>query len=182
MTEYARRLDLEYSDNRIRLEITRLTIVADTVNGPVRMERMGSGENWVGYHVVSHLALHRWFRTKNRPVPGFLILDQPSQAHYPPDQDADGSIEYLQDEDKTAVQDLFRLLSDVAIGLAPEFQVIVMDHAKLDEQWFTSSIVEEWRRTTGLKLVPDEWLPEDEREWSESADVTEQQNVEGLEG
>ena len=84
MTEFARRLSLEYSENRVRLDIRRLTVVADTMNGPVTMERMGSGENWVGYHVVSHLALHRWFRTKRRPVPGFLIFDQPSQAHYPP--------------------------------------------------------------------------------------------------
>jgi len=78
---------------------------------------MGSGENWVGYHVIAHLGLHKWFRQKGRPVPGFLIFDQPSQAHYPPEQDAEGSIDLLDDEDKTAVLDLFQLISEAAAEL-----------------------------------------------------------------
>jgi hypothetical protein len=61
-----------------------LTVVADTLDGPVPLSRMGSGENWVGYHVLAHLTLHKWFRQKNRRVPGFVIFDHPSQAHYPP--------------------------------------------------------------------------------------------------
>ena len=41
------------------------------------MARMGSGENWVGYHLIAHLALHQWFVQRQRPVPSFLFLDQP---------------------------------------------------------------------------------------------------------
>ncbi|WP_291366393.1 DUF3732 domain-containing protein [Acetobacter sp. UBA5411] len=55
---------------------------------------MTSGENWVGYHVLTHLALHKWFRQKSRPVSGFLILDLS-----------------LADEDKTAVKKLFSLIA-----------------------------------------------------------------------
>ena len=84
---------------------------------------MGSGENWVGYHVLAHLALHKWFRQKDRPVPSFIIFDQPSQAHYPPEQDADGSIDALADEDRTAVLQLFKLISDAAAELAPNLQI-----------------------------------------------------------
>jgi Protein of unknown function (DUF3732) len=61
-------------------------------------------------------------------VPAFLILDQPSQAHYPPEQDADdGSLVSLEDEDKTAVQKLFALIAKVTQELAPTFQVILID-------------------------------------------------------
>lgn len=157
MTDYSDSLDLEHKGSQLRLDIKKLTVVADTLDGPVPLQRMGSGENWVGYHVLAHLALHRWFRQKGRPVPAFLILDQPSQAHYPPERDADeGSLDVLDDEDKTAVRQLFALIARAADELAPELQIIVTDHADLNEPWFERAVVERWRR--GKKLVPEGWL------------------------
>lgn len=159
MTDYSVDLDLEHKGSQLRLDIKNLTVVADTLDGPVPLQRMGSGENWVGYHVLAHLALHKWFRLKKRPVPAFLILDQPSQAHYPPERDADeGSIVALPDEDKTAVYQLFALIAQVADELAPHLQIILMDHADLKEPWFEKAIVERWRR--GEKLIPASWLNE----------------------
>jgi hypothetical protein len=156
MTEYSNLLDLEHRGSQLRLDPRNLTVVADTLNGPVPLFRMGSGENWVGYHVLSHLALHKWFRQKNRPVPGFLFLDQPSQAHYPPEKDAEGSIDALGNEDRTAVLELFQLISRAAAELAPDLQVIVMDHADLKVDWFASAVVERWRG--GAKLIPQDWI------------------------
>ena len=66
MTSHAGALDLEHADGRIRLDVKRLSVVAETVAGPIPLNRIGSGENWVGYHVVALLALHRWFRDQNR--------------------------------------------------------------------------------------------------------------------
>ena len=60
-------------------------LMADTPEGPIPMSRMGSGENWVGYHLIGHLALHKWFALQKRPVPRFLFLDQPSQVYFPPE-------------------------------------------------------------------------------------------------
>jgi hypothetical protein len=155
MTEYSRGLDLEHRGSQLRLDIRNLTVVADTLDGPVPLYRMGSGENWVGYHVLAHLGLHKWFRQKNRPVPGFIIFDQPSQAHYPPEKDAEGSLDVLGDEDQTAVLQLFRLISNAAAELSPQLQIIVMDHADLKNDWFEAAVADRWRR--GRKLVPEEW-------------------------
>jgi len=155
MNVYSDALELEHRGSQLRLDIRNLTVVADTLDGPVSLFRMGSAENWVGYHVLAHLALHKWFRQKKRPVPGFLIFDQPSQAHYPPDRDAEGSLDVLGDEDQTAVLQLFRLIADAAAELAPELQIIVMDHADLKLDWFQSAVVERWRG--GQKLVPQSW-------------------------
>jgi Protein of unknown function (DUF3732) len=77
---YASRLQLEHGENSLRLDQKNLTVVADTVYGPLSLPQIGSGENWVGYRVAAHLALHKLFRTLDRPVPAFLMLDQPSQA------------------------------------------------------------------------------------------------------
>ena len=158
MTDYSERLDLEHRGSQLRLDVRALTVVADTVNGPVPLSRMGSGENWVGYHVLAHLALHKWFRQKERPVPGFLFLDQPSQAHYPPEKDANGAIEGLKDEDQTAVLSLFKLIYDAATEMTPGMQIIITDHADLKSDWFSSSVVARWRGHE--KLVPEEWYTE----------------------
>jgi hypothetical protein len=156
MTEYSDKLDLEHVGSQLRLDIRNLTVIADTMDGPVPLYSMGSGENWVGYHVLAHLALHKWFRLKGRPVPGFLILDQPSQAHYPPERDANGALEGLRDEDQQAVLKLFQLIAKAAEELAPELQIIVLDHADLKRDWFDRTVIERWRG--GKKLIPDSWL------------------------
>ncbi len=155
MTEYSKELDLEHSGSSLRLDIKKLTVVADTEDGPIPLNRMGSGENWVGYHVLAHLALHWWFRRRKRPVPAFLILDQPTQAYYPPDR-VDGSLDEIEkDADRLAVQALFRLMHQACGEIERPFQLIVFDHAHLSDDWFESSIVEEWRGENAL--VPRSW-------------------------
>ncbi|TRW96276.1 DUF3732 domain-containing protein [Paracoccus sp. M683] len=155
MTDYSNRLDLEHKGSSLRLDIKKLTVVANTEDGPIPLNRMGSGENWVGYHVLAHLALHWWFRRRSRPVPAFLILDQPTQAYYPADAQ-DGSLEEIEvDEDRTAVLSLFRLMFDACKEIEFPFQLIVLDHAHLREQWFEDAIVEEWRGDSAL--VPYDW-------------------------
>ena len=155
MSDYAGRLALEHGSDSVRLDLKKLTVVADTPQGPISLNRMGSGENWIGYHVLTHLALHDWYRSKNRPVPGFLIFDQPSQAHYPPDQDKDGSLVHLQDADSRAVHDLFKLMYEASKEIGEGFQLIVLDHAHINEDWFENATVEEWRNDSFL--VPVKW-------------------------
>jgi hypothetical protein len=154
MSIFAESLDLEHSGSELRLDVKKLTVVADTLDGPIPLNRMGSGENWVGYHVLTYLALHWWFRKRNRPVPAMLIFDQPSQAHYPADRDQEGSLDPLEDKDRHAVQALFELMHRACQEI-DGLQLIVLDHAHLADDWFEESIVEEWRRNRFL--VPPSW-------------------------
>ncbi len=155
MTDWARKLELEHSKYPLRLEIKKLTIVADTADGPVPMDRMGSGENWVGYHLIAHLALHEWFTERNRPVPRFLFLDQPSQVYFPPEKDIDGSMSMAGEDDRRAVSRMFRFVFDVVEKLSPSFQVVITEHADINEIWFQNAVIERWRG--GTKLIPDNW-------------------------
>lgn len=151
MTQYARDLVLEHSEGRTRLDFRRLTVVSDTKHGSIRLENMGSGDNWVGCHVLTHMALHKLFRERDRPVPAFLLLDQPSKAHYPPDQEIiDDEIE---DDERAVVLRLFKFIYEHS--KAGNFQTIIIDHADESDQWFQDAVIEKWRG--GLKLVPDEW-------------------------
>lgn len=157
MSAGAQGLMLEHSASPLRLDAKRLTLVADTENGPVPMSRMGSGENWVGYHLIAHLTLHSWFSHRDRPVPRFLFLDQPSQVYFPPEREvaAEMSVNDLSEDDRSAVKRMFQYVFSAVQSANPSFQVIVTEHADIDEDWYQSSVVERWRG--GLKLVPEDW-------------------------
>ena len=152
---YADALGLEHREDDVRLDLARLTVVADTETGPAPLTRIGSAKNWVGYHLATHLALHRYFTRQERPVPRFLMLDQPTQAHYPSEND-NGSGLPDEDADRLAVRNMFELMRDVVEELTPQFQIIVCDHADLPEPWFQEAVREHWRR--GTKLIPADWL------------------------
>ncbi len=154
MTRYAQGLRLEHSEHSVRLDVERLTVVADTPTGPIELARMGSQANIVGYHLITHLALHRWFVTKARPVPRFIFFDQPTQPFYP-DEVRTAADEDISDEDQTRVHEFFTLLRDVATDLE-ELQIVVPDHANLPDDWFQRALVENWRN--GNALVPQDWL------------------------
>jgi len=150
---------LEYSNNPVRFDLKKLTVVVDTEDGAVPLARIGSAQNWLGYHLTVLLALHKHFCQQSRPVPHFLFLDQPSQVYYPPDQDmrVDDSLDRLSDIDRQALRRVFKLIFDVVESLAPNFQIIVTEHADLkDDDRFRSSIVERWRQ--GEALIPKDWF------------------------
>lgn len=155
MSKWAQSLGLEHSSYPIRLDIKQLTVKADSENGPIPLERMGSGENWVWYHLITHFVLHKWFVRKNRPVPRFIFIDQPSQVYFPPDSDLSGTMENIKNEDRLAVAKMYRLALDVAVQLHPYFQIIMTDHANLADEWFQQCVIEKW--WGDRKLVPNEW-------------------------
>jgi hypothetical protein len=151
LTTWAERLDLEHK-GPVRFDFRKLTLVTDTAHGPVPMAETGSGENWVGYHVLAHLALHSFFTEQGRPVPRILFLDQASQIGYPPDRDV--NVAAAEDE-RRRVARLFRLIFDVLHEVAPNFQVVMTEHADLTEDWYRAAVVERWRN--GQALIPADW-------------------------
>lgn len=154
MSIWAKRLELEHSKYPLRLNVNKLTVFAATSNGAITMDKMGSGENWVGYHLIGHLALHKWFTMQRRPVPHFLFLDQPSQVYFPPDVSRDNVVE-LKGDDREDLKRMFKLIYDLVQEVAPGLQVIMTEHAEFQEKWYQDTVRERWRG--GLKLVPEDW-------------------------
>ncbi|QDU62706.1 hypothetical protein Pan216_35750 [Planctomycetes bacterium Pan216] len=50
---------------------------------------------------------------------------------------------------------MFKFIVDVTKSLGPNFQVIITDHADLQDDWFQETVVERWRG--GNKLIPESW-------------------------
>jgi hypothetical protein len=155
MTGWARTLELEASEEGVvAIDRRSLNVAIRTPRGLIGLDEMGSGSNHVGYHVVSHLALHRHFIQQDRPVPRFIFFDQPSLPYFPRELRSldDGA----SDVDWDAVKRTFLLVDEVVRSLKGALQVIVTDHAMFaGEEWFNEALVEDWH--DGTKLVPDDW-------------------------
>lgn len=149
---YADKLGLEFSDLSYSLDMKNLTVFVDQVSGPVPMPRQGSAENWLGCHIVSFLALHRLFLELESSVPRFLMIDQPSQVHFP-----DMSRVVDVDPDMRAVTILFKVLDEFCrIDTNGGVQIIVTEHANIPEPWYQDALVETWRG--GKALIPADWI------------------------
>lgn len=158
MTDLARSLPLEHSDHGVRIDPYRLTVVADTLEGPAYMDAgaIGSGMSWVGYHLTAYLALHSFFIEANRPVPRFIVLDQPSQAFFPRDRETGGDLAELNDIDRQNTRKLYKLMFDTVGALEGKLQIIAFDHADFADDWFQNSIIETWRDREAL--IPQDWI------------------------
>lgn len=158
MGKWAEILNLEHHESPTRFDYKKLMIVIDSEDGPIPLDKMGSGENWVSYHLLLYFALQRFFIKQKRPVPSFIVFDQPSQVYYPPDKEerAGDLGSDTPSSDEMAVYAMYNLIFSVVKELNPKLQVIVTDHANLKKsQEFQSSIIEEWR--SDKKLVPESW-------------------------
>ncbi len=163
---YAHLLHLEHADANIRLNIPELTLQFGQLSGRRDfLWEVGSGQNWVGYHIATLLALHEYFMHNLRnPVPRFLVIDQPSQVYFP---EAWPSIESVPDRqdggdvspDIAGVHRIFAALSHFLDAVKGQFQVIVTEHAGTIT-WAGIPhvhLVANWRTGHGEFLIPDAW-------------------------
>jgi DNA repair ATPase RecN len=124
-------LDTERPNDPISLEIDDLTIKVTGTDREDYLSEIGSGSNWLSYHLAVILALQQYFISlQHSPVPGFLVMDQPSQVYFPKrlvvreNETADDP--QLQDEDIEAVRKAFKVMAHVVESAQGRFQIIVL--------------------------------------------------------
>lgn len=156
-------LDIENPNDPISLETNDLTIKVLGSERDDYLSEIGSGSNWLSYHLAVLLSLHQFYLSqKHSPVPAFLVLDQPSQVYFPKhmvsmnvENEDDPKV---RDEDVDAVRKAFEVMGRVVLGEEGRLQLIVLDHASREVWGGIDGVVglPEWR--DGTKLVPMEWL------------------------
>lgn len=154
-------LDSERPKDPAELNIADLTIrVRGSSGRPDFLWEIGSGANWLSYHVAAMIGLHELFLSqRSSPVPSLLVLDQPSQVYFPRTlarETQDREDPTIRDEDVAAVRKVFSTLATAAAEIAG-LQIVVLDHAS-EDVWggIGLHVVEEWR--DGKALVPLTWL------------------------
>lgn len=156
-------LDAERPNDPISLSINDLTIKVKGIDREDYLWEIGSGSNWLSYHIAVSLGLHKYFLTlKQSPVPNFIVYDQPSQVYFPKrlatrQNEIDLDPE-LKDEDVEAVKKVFKVLSSTVENNKGSLQIIVLDHAP-ESVWGdikNIKLVEKWRNDR--TLVPLDWI------------------------
>ena len=158
------RLDAEYPNHAILLSVNDLSIKVAGNGRDDFLWQIGSGSNWLSYHVAVTVALQQYFlRIPRNPVPSFLIFDQPSQVYFPKrlaergDEPAEEP--KYRDVDAAAVRRFFQVFAKVAAESQGRIQLIVLDHAA-ETIWGDLPQVHvsaEWREN-GDRLVPVAWI------------------------
>lgn len=149
MTKWAKELTLEHCDSPYRLDLNKVTVVVDKPERPVPLKQLGSGSNWVGVHLIAYFALQNYFINLNRPVPNFLFLDQPSQVYFPSKLDK-------KQIDKNEVDKMYRFIVKRTQELNGKLQVIIVDHANPQDDYFQKFICENWWQDD-KNLIPKDW-------------------------
>ena len=157
-------LDAESPNDPVSLSDTELTLRVQRVGREDFLWEIGSGSNWLSYHVAITLALHQFFLSLPAcPVPNFIVYDQPSQVYFPQrlagrrDSEPTAEPEW-RDEDEEAVRKVFVAMSQAVAATSEGLQIIVLDHAA-KSVWGGIPLVHEvddWRN--GLALIPAEWM------------------------
>ena len=152
MSEWAKKLSLEHCDNPYRLDMNKVTVVVDKAERPVPLKQLGSGSNWVGVHLITYFALHKYFINASRPVPRFIFLDQPSQVYFPSELDEKKT-------DWNMVYELYSFIIERINNLNGGLQVIIVDHADLRDEKFRKLITEDWWNEKNL--IPEDWYKQE---------------------
>jgi hypothetical protein len=167
--EYAKLLGLERSTDNIRLNLNELTLQFTSMAGRQdHLWEIGSGQNWVGYHIATMLALHEWFLSlPNSHVAPFLVIDQPSQVYFPeawPNSETPptGGTPHETAKLSKDIQGVQRIMQ--ALGTSVEkskasLQIIVTEHAG-QITWSgvpNVTIIGNWRDGRDEFLIPSSW-------------------------
>ncbi|MFM0197601.1 DUF3732 domain-containing protein [Paraburkholderia strydomiana] len=172
ISKYAKALGLEQR-GKVKLDKQELTL-SFTKKDDGKKEylwEVGSGENWMGYHIATFLAIHEYVShpsRENLPIFNFLVIDQPSQVYFPSaatganqlDADKAGLAELRRsrDADFLATKRIFEVLSEGLHATGHKCQIIVLEHAD-DAIWGTVSDTVEvanWK-ASDAGLIPMSW-------------------------
>lgn len=166
IVRFIKRLEIEGAEGLPSLDQRELNVKFQRDGGhkPEFLWEIGSGENWMAYHLATMFSLHALFirRGSKNPVPTFLVIDQPSQVYFPSDTykefvEKDSAREDVaRKEDLERTRQIFSTISYVQ-SVLPDLQVIILDHADRNT-WGDLGNVDEvanWRG--GDALIPEDW-------------------------
>jgi hypothetical protein len=160
---YKRILKVEDAENPTEIDEKQLTLkILSDDNREDYLWEIGSGSNWMGYHVSTLLALHEYFlelKNKNH-IPSFIIFDQPSQAYFPDSKKLDENQTGVRSsDDLERVNAIFLAFSKFLKRSKAKCQIIVLEHAS-KEYWGNVDEVKQVgdkRWVKGDALIPEEW-------------------------
>jgi len=163
INHYKKILRVEDAENPTEIDEKQLTLkITSGDNRDDYLWEIGSGSNWMGYHISALLALHEHFlslKEKNH-IPSFIIFDQPSQAYFPDPTKLHTKEPIKESDDLDRVKGIFKAFSTFLKRSQKKCQIIVLEHAG-KAYWEDIELIKQVggrRWIKGDALIPQEWL------------------------
>lgn len=158
-------LDSERPNDPIKVDYKNLTVIVASDDGrDDYLWEIGSGSNWLAYHIAVTLAFQVFFgNMEMSSIPNFIVYDQPSQVYFPQklaNKEAAKELDpTLDDEDRLAVEKIFKTMASAILMSNKPMQIIVLEHADKSVWGEIEKVHEvcEWRGEN-QKLIPEEWI------------------------
>ena len=148
------------------------------------LNKIGSGSNYMCYHLATMLGLHKYFNelsseNKINYVPSFLVLDQPSQVYYPDkieeiekleEKELNNELNSEESEDIENTKKIFEVCSDFMNDTDNNVQIIILEHAG-ESNWKgldNIHLVEKWRGSDKDNVYSKDFNALIQKEWLES--------------
>ena len=156
--------------------------IEDKINGnSTFLNKIGSGSNYMCYHLATMLGLHNYFynlknEQKTNYIPSFLILDQPSQVYYPDKTDEIDEIEEKEknnqltkneSEDIQNTKKIFAVCSKFIENTNKGVQIIILEHAG-KSNWKdleNINLVETWRGSDKNGIYSEDFNALIQKDW-----------------
>lgn len=157
--ELLKLMDTERPDDPFRLDYKNLTIEVDGEDGRKDyLWEIGSGSNWLAYHISTILGLQEFFSTFQSSVPNFVVFDQPSQVYFPHGSTDNSEVYDLGDLDREAVKSIFTTMAKCISNVNNNMQILILEHADSSIYGDVQGINEVCVWRNGEKLIPLEWI------------------------
>ena len=157
--ELLKLMDAERPDDPFRLDYKNLTVEVDGEDGRKDyLWEIGSGSNWLAYHISTILGLQEFFSTFQSSVPNFVVFDQPSQVYFPHGSTDNSEVYDLGDLDREAVKSIFTTMAKCISNVNNNMQILVLEHADSSIYGDVQGINEVCVWRNGEKLIPLEWI------------------------
>lgn len=167
IAHYVSLLDIERKNDMVELDIVNLTLKIASANSKRSdyLWEVGSGANWMGYHLSTIFALHEHFLSlPHNFIPSFILIDQPSQVYFPKDYPVtiDGIKTFAefasQSDDLTQTRKIFSAAANCFERTNGKLQIIIVEHAP-DITWQGINNIHKVGDWSGNSaLIPIEWL------------------------
>lgn len=162
ISEYSRFLPIEDKYNRMvhfdPSESLNIKIEDKKTKNKYFLSRIGSGANYMGYHLATLFGLHEYLNQlkevgKVNYVPTFLVLDQPSQVYYPKEFTEES-------KDIEDTKKIFETTYEFMKRTNNKIQIIILEHVPSfmweDIDIDSFNLVENWD-SEGDALIPAKW-------------------------
>lgn len=157
--ELLKLMDVERPDDPFRLDYKNLTVEVNGEDGRKDyLWEIGSGSNWLAYHISTILGLQEFFSSFQSSVPNFLVFDQPSQVYFPQGFLDNEEVQDLGDLDREAVKSIFTTMAKCVSDVKNNMQILVLEHADASIYGDVQGVYEVCIWRNGEKLIPLEWI------------------------